>query len=404
MARIKTRNETHPSNPGFTIVELLVVIVVIGVLAAITIVSYTGISARATQSTLMSDLTNAVRRIKLYQVDNIALPGSVTDCPTPAAGNICLKLSPGNTVTTYTKISANEFVLDATSGNGTIYRITEDTAPVAATGLAAIAAISGTRAVGSVLTAGAVTPSGATVTYQWQTSTSSSGTYTNISGATASTYTLVASDLGDYIKVVATGSGSYANSVTSAATTVITTPITAIAVISGTKAVGSVLTAGAITPAGATVGYQWQSSTTSGGTYTNISGATSSAYTLVAGDLGKYIKVVATGSGNYTGSVASAETTVITTPLTAIGAITGTPKVGTVLTKGALTPAAGTGTYQWQSATTSTGTYTNIAGATAATYTPVVGDVGKFLKVVVTGNGSYTGTVTSAATAVAVAA
>lgn len=32
---------------GFTIVELLVVIVVIGILAAITIVSYTGVSARA---------------------------------------------------------------------------------------------------------------------------------------------------------------------------------------------------------------------------------------------------------------------------------------------------------------------------------------------------------------------
>jgi prepilin-type N-terminal cleavage/methylation domain-containing protein len=35
------------SSPGFTIVELLVVIVVIGILAAITIVSYIGITQRA---------------------------------------------------------------------------------------------------------------------------------------------------------------------------------------------------------------------------------------------------------------------------------------------------------------------------------------------------------------------
>lgn len=44
------------SNTGFTIVELLVVIVVIGILAAITIVAYTGISKQAVISSLQSDL------------------------------------------------------------------------------------------------------------------------------------------------------------------------------------------------------------------------------------------------------------------------------------------------------------------------------------------------------------
>ena len=43
---IKTRRK----NSGFTIVELLVVIVVIGILAAITIVAYTGISQKANLS------------------------------------------------------------------------------------------------------------------------------------------------------------------------------------------------------------------------------------------------------------------------------------------------------------------------------------------------------------------
>lgn len=40
--------KTRQKDGGFTIVELLVVIVVIGILAAITIVSYSGITARAT--------------------------------------------------------------------------------------------------------------------------------------------------------------------------------------------------------------------------------------------------------------------------------------------------------------------------------------------------------------------
>ena len=54
--------------PGFTIVELLVVIVVIGVLATITIVSYTGITQRAIISSLQSDLTNNSNQLKMFQI------------------------------------------------------------------------------------------------------------------------------------------------------------------------------------------------------------------------------------------------------------------------------------------------------------------------------------------------
>ena len=43
---------------GFTIVELLIVIVVIAILAAITIVSYNGITNSANDSSVKSDLRN----------------------------------------------------------------------------------------------------------------------------------------------------------------------------------------------------------------------------------------------------------------------------------------------------------------------------------------------------------
>jgi len=94
---------------------------------------------------------------------------------------------------------------------------------------------------------------------------------------------------------------------------VITTPITAIAAITGSTTVGSTLTAGALTPLGATVTYQWQSATTVDGTYTNISSATNSTYTLVAGDSGKFIKLVVTGAGVYSGTQTSGPTSVVAT-------------------------------------------------------------------------------------------
>lgn len=56
-------------HPGFTIVELLIVIVVIAVLAAITLVAYNGIQERARASTATSALSQAAKKLSLYQVD-----------------------------------------------------------------------------------------------------------------------------------------------------------------------------------------------------------------------------------------------------------------------------------------------------------------------------------------------
>jgi hypothetical protein len=87
--------------------------------------------------------------------------------------------------------------------------------------------------------------------------------------------------------------------------------ITAIAAIIGTAKVGAELTAGALTPAGATASYQWTICDTANGEYANIEGATTNKYTPVADDVGKYIKVVATGSGDYSGTVTSAATATV---------------------------------------------------------------------------------------------
>ena len=112
--------------------------------------------------------------------------------------------------------------------------------------------------------------------------------------------------------------------------------------------------------------------------------------------------MTASKSGYATAYVVTSSTApTSTTAVTAIGAITGTATaIGSVLSAGSLTPAgaAATATYQWQRATTVGGTYTNIASATSSTYTLTISDVGKFLKVIATGTGSYGGSQTSAAT------
>ncbi|MEK4426872.1 GLUG motif-containing protein [Solibacillus sp. FSL K6-1523] len=91
----------------------------------------------------------------------------------------------------------------------------------------------------------------------------------------------------------------------------VTTPITAIDAITGTTLLGEVLTAGAVTPVGAPVTYQWQIADTATGEFTDIPTAKSKTYILTANDVGKFIRVVATGAGNYSGTVTSNATTAV---------------------------------------------------------------------------------------------
>lgn len=59
---------------GFTIVELLIVIVVIAVLAAITVVAFSGIQQRALFSSYQSDIKLLDKAIKMYYAENGTYP------------------------------------------------------------------------------------------------------------------------------------------------------------------------------------------------------------------------------------------------------------------------------------------------------------------------------------------
>jgi len=124
---------------GFTIVELLVVIVVIGILAAITIVSYTGVSQKAAAASLQSDLANTSQQLKLYYVDHGTYPTSLdsNNCPLGSAPSpdtrYCLKSSSNNNYINYASNGTTFFTLAATNTNGTSYTVTDNLAPKVAT-------------------------------------------------------------------------------------------------------------------------------------------------------------------------------------------------------------------------------------------------------------------------------
>ena len=283
------------------------------------------------------------------------------------------------------------------------------------------AAISGTASQGQTLTAsiqGAGGSAATTTTYQWSRADTSTGTYTNISGATSSTYVLTSDDFNKYLKVTISVSNSAGgpNSATSSATAQIAAQLTAPtltgAAISGTTTQGQTLTAsiqGAGGGTATTTTYQWSRADTSTGTYSNISGATSSTYLLASADATKFIKVTISVSNSAGGpnSATSSATNQIAIIAPTIGSATfsGTTTVGQTLTATANSLGGGavasTG-YQWRSATTAAGVYSDISGATSSTYVLTANEAGKYIRVVITvtnsaGNASATSSASSAA-------
>lgn len=64
-------------NHGFTIIELLIVIVVIAILAAVTIVSYNGISVRAQNTAVLAEVNAWKKAFTVYRVSNDSWPDSM---------------------------------------------------------------------------------------------------------------------------------------------------------------------------------------------------------------------------------------------------------------------------------------------------------------------------------------
>ena len=218
-----------------------------------------------------------------------------------------------------------------------------------------------------------VTATGTNLTFQWQVSTDGGTTFTNVTGATTATLSLTGvtgSMNGNQYHLVITSCSPTAVTSSNVSLTV-NTPATISSQPVNTNACTGGNATISVVAAGTAVTYQWQVSTDGGVTFTNIAGATAPTLTLTG---------VTSGMNNNRYRVIVSNTCPSTVTSNAVvlavsdpANITGQPANITVCTgNNASFTVTATGTnitYQWQVSTDAGTTFTNIAGATAATFT-----------------------------------
>ena len=90
--------------PGFTIVELLIVVVVIAILVAITVVSYNGITKQTAEAAVKSHLNDVAAQMRLELHDSYAFPSTLPANLT-ATSNVTVQVKSAGVETHYTGLT-----------------------------------------------------------------------------------------------------------------------------------------------------------------------------------------------------------------------------------------------------------------------------------------------------------
>jgi gliding motility-associated-like protein len=222
-----------------------------------------------------------------------------------------------------------------------------------------------------------------TFAYQWQSSTNSGATWTNISGATSTAYTPGAlTQTTQYRRQVRnsddTCNPEYSNTVTITVNQqLLPGTIADDETICYNDLPDALLSITAASGGTGTYAYQWQSSTNSGATWTNIPGATSATHTPgTLTQTTQYRREVRNANNTCEPVHSNTVTKTVSGSELIPGTIAENQTICHSATPNALTSTAdasggiGNYLYLWQSSTNDGTTWSNISGATSATYTP----------------------------------
>ena len=228
------------------------------------------------------------------------------------------------------------------------------------------------------------------VTWTWASSPNGLSGWRDILNATSATYTPATTDVGRYLRATASytdavGPGKSAEAVTSAA---ITADDDGSVTLSPTgPSDGDRVTTRLTDPDGGVTGVTWTWASSPNGLsgWRDLLNATSATYTPVTTDVGRYLRATAT----YTDAVGPGKSAeAITTAAVSedddgtVTLSTRTPEVGSAITATLSDPDGGvTGaTWQWEKSSNGSTGWTDIQGATSASYTPGESDAGIFLR------------------------
>ena len=228
--------------------------------------------------------------------------------------------------------------------------------------------------------------------FQWQRSADGGASWSDIAGASTANYVPLSADIGDAVraKVTASNQGGSGSANAAAVGPVLSgAPVNTVPpTISGSPAQGHALSVSSTWNPTGTLSYQWQRSTDSGASWSNISAATGASYTPQKSDEGARLRVnvsVSNSFGQASASSPAVGPVIADPPLNTLAPVmTGTAQRTYVLsgTQGTWNGAGNVYSYQWQRSTDGVN-WTAISGATALNYTLTQADEGALVRLLV---------------------